>query len=80
VFDDPRVGLVREPFVAGIPAMMDKLVREITNAENGFRLLFSATPFPGYITKLVWQREEAGGNWYFSQDYEAEGWALSGAL
>ncbi len=38
MFDDPRVGLVREPFVAGIPAMMDKLVREITNAENGFRL------------------------------------------
>jgi uncharacterized protein DUF6717 len=74
VFDDPRVGLVREPFVAGIPAMMDKLVREITNAENGFRLLFSATPFPGYTTKLVWQREEAGGNWYFSQDYEVEGW------
>jgi hypothetical protein len=32
--------------------MMDKLVREITNAENGFRLLFSATPFPGYTTSL----------------------------
>ncbi len=25
VFDDPRVGLVREPFVSGIPEMIDLL-------------------------------------------------------
>jgi hypothetical protein len=74
VFDDPRVGLVREPFVAGIPEMMDKLVQDIPNADKGFRLLFSATPFPGYMTKLVWRREEAGGNWYFSEYYDSEGW------
>jgi hypothetical protein len=74
VFDDPRVGLRREPFVAGIPEMMDRLVRDIPNAYKGFRLLFSATPFPDYTTKLVWRREEAGGNWYFSADYDAEGW------
>ena len=46
VFDDPRVGLRREPFVAGIPEVMDKFVRDIPNADKGFRLLFSATPFP----------------------------------
>ena len=73
MFDDPRVGLRREPFVAGIPEMMDKLVRDIPNADKGFQLLFSATPFPDYTTKLVWRREEAGGNWYFSADYDAEG-------
>jgi hypothetical protein len=60
VFDDPRVGLVREPFVAGIPEMMDKLVQDIPNADKGFRLLFSATPFPGYMTKLVWRRKAGG--------------------
>ena len=53
VFDDPSVGLVREPFVAGIPGMIDKLVSDIPDANNGFRLTFSAVPFPGYREKLV---------------------------
>lgn len=74
VFDDPRVGLVREPFVAGIPEMIDKLVKDIPNADKGFRLLFSASPFPGYTIKLVWVREERGGNWYFCEEYNSEGW------
>ena len=46
VFDDPAVGLRREPFVAGIDTMIDRLVASIPNAEAGFRLLFSASPFP----------------------------------
>jgi hypothetical protein len=74
VFDDPRVGFVREPFVAGIPEMIDKLVKDIPNADKGFRLLFSDSPFPGYSIKLVWQREERGGNWYFCKKYDCEGW------
>ena len=44
------------------------------NAQKGFRLLFSATPFPGYKVKLEWRREEYGGNWYFSPDFKMEGW------
>ena len=47
VFDDPRVGLQREPFVSGADVMMDRLVANLPGAEKGFRLLFSATPFPG---------------------------------
>ena len=74
VFDDPAVGLVREPFVAGIDTMIDKLVSSIPDAENGFRLLFSATPFPGYTVKLEWRREEYGGNWYYSSQFNMEGW------
>ena len=74
VFDDPRVGLVREPFVAGIPEMIDKLVKDIPDTEKGFRLLFSPTPFPGYTMKIVWRRAEAGGNWYYSKEYDSEGW------
>src|SRR5439155_1565478 len=65
VFDDPAVGLSREPFVAGIDTMIDRLVASIPGAERGFRLLFSATPFPGHTVKLEWRREEAGGNWYY---------------
>lgn len=74
VFDDSRVGLVREPFIAGIPEMIDKLVKDIPNADKGFRLLFSASPFPGYSIKLIWVREERGGNWYFCKEYNSEGW------
>jgi hypothetical protein len=74
VFDDPRVGLVREPFVAGIPEMIDKLVKDMPDAEKGFRLLFSATPFPGHTIKVVWRRAEAGGNWYYCEEYDSEGW------
>lgn len=44
VFDDVATDLVREPFVNGIPAMIDDLVAEIPNARNGFRMLFSASP------------------------------------
>ncbi len=74
VFDDPRVGLVQEPFVMGIPEMMDDLVRDIPNAQSGFRLLFSAAPFPSYQRKLTWIREEMGGNWYKADTPPMEGW------
>ena len=66
VFDDARVGLDKEPFVSGADVIIDLLVADILNAQKGFRLLFSATPFPGLQVKLEWSREEYGGNWYFS--------------
>jgi hypothetical protein len=34
VFDDPRVGLNQEPFVAGADAMIDRVVADIPNAEH----------------------------------------------
>ena len=74
VFDDERVGLVAEPFVAGIPAMIDSLVETIPRARRGFRLLFSDQPFPGYQRRLRRLREEAEGYWYASDDPPGEGW------
>jgi len=74
VFDDPRVGLDKEPFVSGADSMIDVLVADIPNSQQGFRLMFSATPFPGHTVKLEWKREEYGGNWYFSPEYKMEGW------
>ena len=74
VFDDPRVGLLREPFVSGADVMMDKLVANLPDAEKGFRLLFSPKPFPGHTSKLEWRREEYGGNWYYSPQFDMEGW------
>ena len=74
VFDDPRVGLYREPFVSGADVMMDKLVAGLPDAQKGFRLIFSAAPFPGYTAKLEWRRDEYGGNWYYSPQFDMEGW------
>ena len=74
MFDDPRVGLDKEPFVSGADTMIEVLVSNIPNAEKGFRLLFSATAFPGYKVKLEWKREEYGGNWYYSAEFKMEGW------
>ena len=74
VFDDPATGLVREPFVSGIDTMIDRLVASIPHAESGFRLIFSGSPFPGYTVKLEWRREEFGGNWYYSRQFDVEGW------
>ena len=74
VFDDPRVGLDKEPFVSGADTMIDVLVQNIPNAQTGFRLLFSTSAFPGYQFKLNWRRKEFGGNWYHSPDFQMEGW------
>jgi hypothetical protein len=74
VFDDEAADLVQEPFVSGIPEMIDDLVTDIPNARNGFRLLFSAAPFPGFQRKLIRVREECDGWWYRSDEPEAEGW------
>lgn len=72
VYDD--MGRLQEPFVEGIPAMIDHLVQDIPNARNGFRLIFSAKPFPNFQQKLEWVREDCGGNWYRTIDPPMEGW------
>ena len=74
VFDDPQVDLLREPFVAGADVILDRMVEGIPNAEAGVTVLFSAQPFPGAQLELVWRREEASGNWYYSETMGLEGW------
>jgi len=74
VFDDPRFGLVREPFVAGVPEMIDVLVADIPNADQGFRLTISAKKFPGFQKQLEWVRGDMDGNYYKIDDPPMEGW------
>jgi hypothetical protein len=74
IFDDPAVGLVREPFVAGADVLIDRMVQDIPNAEAGVTLVFSGSPFPGYQHEFQRRREEYGGNWYFSDEFQMEGW------
>ena len=60
VYKDHSVGLVRGPFFSGVPDSIDAFVDEIPNAREGFRLLFSVGPCPGYQEKLKLVREERG--------------------
>ncbi len=73
VFDDPAVGLSKEPFIASIDMMIDKVVAGVPNADKGFRAIFSAAHFPGADFKLEWRREESDGNWYYSDQFKIEG-------
>ncbi|PTX99862.1 hypothetical protein DB346_18810 [Verrucomicrobia bacterium LW23] len=74
VFDDPKVGLVREPFVMGIDEMIDAATEAYPDADKGFTIIFAARPFPGYSFKLEWRRPEYDGNWYYCEALNMEGW------
>jgi len=74
VFDDPAVGLVREPFVAGIPPMIDHAVREIPDADKGFLAIFSADYIPE--AQLALDRVKTEDRWtaYRWPETGQEGW------
>jgi len=80
VFDDPRVGLVQEPFVAGADTMIDRIVADIPDAEHGFTMIFSTTPFPGHQYRLDRRREESDGNVYHAEKLKLEGWLCPALL
>ena len=80
VFDDPAVGLREEPFVSGADTIIDLMVRDLPTAEAGFTLIFSATPFPGYVLELVWLRADLSGNWYRADSLGMEGWLCPALL
>ena len=80
VFDDPRVGLSQEPFVAGADTMIDRVVADIPNAERGFTMIFSASPFPGHQFRLEWRRGDESGNWYYAPQLDLEGWLCPALL
>lgn len=78
VFDDATVGLTREPFVAGVPELIDELLGlqlpkrpQEGTLRRPFRLLFSPDPFPNALVAEL-QREELRGAWYRFEQHE--GW------
>jgi hypothetical protein len=53
LFDDARVGLLQEPFVAGADSWIDRVVADIPSAETGFTLIFARASFPGHLHRLA---------------------------
>ena len=78
VFNDEAHGLVEEPFVSGTDDIISACVKDIPDAESGFRLTFSATPFPEYHIKAERLEAEAGGHWYIVG--RAKGWLCPATL
>lgn len=76
VFDDPRVGLEREPFVAGADTALAKIAEaeEIEGRHRGFTVLFSASEFPGSHAVMERQEPDQGGYWYWCERVKVRGW------
>jgi hypothetical protein len=80
VFDDAAASLMREPFISGTDNILDVLTEHIPEAANGFKIIFSARPFPGYTARFLWTRAEYGGNWYRWPERKMEGWLCPALL
>lgn len=79
-FDDTAKGLQREPFVEEANGFLDALTAHIPNAKAGFRLIFSARPFPGFALNFKLQRAEFDGHWYACEQVGGEGWLCPALL
>ena len=66
--------------LAGADTIIDRLVSAIPDAADGFTMVFSAEPFPGYQASAEWVREEVGGNWYYCSQLGLEGWRCPALL
>ena len=73
VFDEPNVGLIKEPFVLGVPEMIDGLVKDIPGARDGFKLSFSSSPISDQDYVLSKLQADMGGWWYQDKDGR-KGW------
>ena len=74
VFDDDRVGLVKEPFVEGMPEIIDYILAQKGLPQTSFNLLFSATELPNPDAVLIKDEPFAGGTWYEHQKTDMRGW------
>jgi glyoxylate carboligase len=63
-----------------IPEMIDRLVKNIPEAREGFKLLFSSTPFPGFDAKVDFVTGESGGAWYRWAAEDLQGWLCPALL
>lgn len=72
VFDAPERGLEQEPFVAGMPEIIDFALGGSETKE--FTMILSDNQFPGYMQKLVKLEADMGGTWYKLDGTTLEGW------
>jgi len=67
VFDDDRVGLTKEPFVAGADKFIDYHLNKIEKLEEGkkgFNMVFSVIPFKDFDYELKFIKHDGMGSVY----------------
>lgn len=75
VFDDKARDIKAEPFVNGIPEMIDHFTKDIPKAAKGFTLLFSKDPIPGAQAHLIRDEIVGQGTWYhLAGSPKVKGW------
>lgn len=74
VFDEPRFGLVAEPFVLGASEIIDAIITSagLDHRRPRVRMVFSANTFPGEHAVARRLHPEHGGTWYEAQG--RQGW------
>jgi len=79
-FTDDSRELVHEPFVAGIPEIIDHLIDIYSDSsKDRHKITFSSTNFPGSQARLTRKSAEHGGYWYqFGPNME--GWLCPATL
>ncbi len=74
VFGDERVDLVKEPFISGMPEIIEHTLASKGLTKTSFNMLFSSTEIPDVDVILTKQERFAKGNWYIDLKTGMRGW------
>lgn len=72
VFDDASKGVVNEPFVSGVPTIINHILDNKKIVESTVQAFFSQSKFPGADACLTFVKREKKGAWYKFQSMK--GW------
>ena len=72
-FDDRLSRLSKQRIFTGFQRVLGDLVKDVYNANNGFRLLLSDSHFPGHQRCLILEGESVNGWLYKTDDNTEEG-------
>jgi len=79
-FTDLSRGLKDEPFVCGVPEIIDYFIKKFSDpTKETHRIIFSARNFPYSHGKLIKCEMEAGGAWYSYENF-LKGWLCPATL
>lgn len=74
VFDDINEELLKEELTMGMEKIIEHLTYNLSNADHGFKCIFSNEPITDYDAILNHIDGENGGNWYKLKDTNMIGW------
>lgn len=74
-FDEPALGVFKEPFVGAINDMIDDMLERVGLPDGEpFTALFSASPLPAADMELTLTKSEGKSGAYYTDGEDREGW------